>query len=135
MSWPAPALPPTAPTGTAIAGPITSSAGAALTSGSPTTLSGNAYAPFTGITVGLYPGAVLTTTVTDSTGAFSVSVTVPTGSYTIVAAGMRTIGTVRYRSLAVTVSDPTFATAFATGRSIATKLTTGAVRSRFTLAR
>jgi hypothetical protein len=67
---------PTLPTGVPpTSGPLTSSAGTTLSG--LTTVSGNGYAPFTGITVGIYPGpTVLGTAITDSTGAFSLQVSV-----------------------------------------------------------
>jgi len=100
---------PTLPTGVPpTSGPLTSSAGTTLSG--LTTVSGNGYAPFTGITVGIYPGpTVLGTAITDSTGAFSLQVSVAgqgVGAKTLVAAGMRSTGTVRYRNLAVTVTAP-----------------------------
>jgi hypothetical protein len=108
----APALPSAVPTGTAIYGPLTSSVTAALPLGSSTTISGATYAPFAAITVGAYPSSgsaplTLATAIADANGFFSVPVPVtgiPAGSYTIVAAGMRTATSVRYRSLAVSVT-------------------------------
>ncbi|XVV14347.1 fibronectin type III domain-containing protein [Actinoplanes sp. CA-131856] len=102
----APALPSTVPVS---AGLLTSSAVSPLRAGQVLTISGTGFAPHTGVTLGFYPNAVrLGTVVTDSTGAFSQSVTltgVSTGtSRTIVAAGMFTAGTVRYKTLTVTVN-------------------------------
>ncbi|XVU27132.1 fibronectin type III domain-containing protein [Actinoplanes sp. CA-054009] len=102
----APALPSTVPVS---AGLLTSSAASPLRAGQTLTISGTGFAPHTGVTLGFYPNAVrLGTVVTDSAGAFSQSVTlsgVSTGtSRTIVAAGMFTAGTVRYKTLTVTVN-------------------------------
>jgi len=107
----APALPGTS---TATAGSVASSAGITLHQNSITTITGTGFAPFTGVTVGIYPGPIQwATVVTDSTGAFSVPVTV-TGitvgaSRTIVAAGLppTSAGTaIRYRSLLVSIVAP-----------------------------
>jgi hypothetical protein len=114
LAWPAPTLPSPAPADAAIFGPASSSAGVTLQLGSQTTISGNTYAPFTGITVGLYQGGAVrttSTTMTDSTGAFSLPVTISgsgltAGSAMIVAAGMQSTGTVRYRALTVTLTSP-----------------------------
>ncbi|WP_164842374.1 fibronectin type III domain-containing protein [Actinoplanes solisilvae] len=107
LSFAAPTLPGTIPSGTAVLGALTSSAGATLPVGSTTTLSGDGFAPYAGITVGSYPGAgVLASVVADSKGAFSVPVTITgaTGARTLVAGGSTpTSTTARYRGLSVTV--------------------------------
>nr|WP_179855147.1 fibronectin type III domain-containing protein [Actinoplanes atraurantiacus] len=102
----APSLPSTVPVS---AGTLTSSAVSPLRVGQTLTISGTGFAPYTGVTLGYYPNAVrLGGVVTDANGAFSQSVTltgVSTGtSRTIVAAGMFTAGTVRYKTLTVTVN-------------------------------
>ncbi|MFF5082481.1 fibronectin type III domain-containing protein [Actinoplanes sp. NPDC000266] len=102
----APVLPSTVPVS---AGLLTSSAVSPLRVGQTLTINGTGFAPHTGVTLGFYPNAVrLGTVVTDVNGAFSQSVTlsgVSTGtSRTIVAAGMFTAGTVRYKTLTVTVN-------------------------------
>jgi hypothetical protein len=144
VAWPAPTLPSAAP---AAAGPVTSSpASPALDSTA--TLSGSGYAPFTGITVGLYQGTVLRTTwptITDGTGAFSVPVTmsgtgVTAGSATIVAGGMQSSGVVRYTSLAMTIAPPTvlsavFSALARTAGLSAGKLPAADFRRRSTLTR
>ncbi|MEU4557591.1 fibronectin type III domain-containing protein [Actinoplanes sp. NPDC023936] len=102
----APALPTTLPTpyGAAI-----SSAGTALRLQGTTTISGTGYAPHTGITVGIYPGAHrLATTTSDASGAFSVPVTitgVTTGTgRTILAGGQSSTSTSnKWRTVTVSV--------------------------------
>jgi len=112
--------------------------------GAQVTVSGTAYAPYTGITVGLYqPTTVRTTwqTMTDSTGAFSLVVTIPgsnsgvtAGSATIVASGLNTAGTVRYRSSTVTLTVPVFSALARMASPVLRELPVADVRSRFTLA-
>ncbi|MEU8238017.1 fibronectin type III domain-containing protein [Actinoplanes missouriensis] len=103
----APALPTTLPTPY---GSATSSAGTALRLQGTTTISGTGYAPHTGITVGIYPGANrLATTTTDASGAFSVPVTitgVTTGTgRTILAGGQSSTSTSnKWRTITVSVA-------------------------------
>ncbi|MEV6596369.1 fibronectin type III domain-containing protein, partial [Actinoplanes sp. NPDC051346] len=108
-AWAAPTLPNLAPSGTALLGPLTSSAGTALTLGGTTTLSGAGFAPYARLTIGYYPGpGVLGYVVADSTGAFSVQVTLNTGAgtRTLVVGGRQTPTSTssRYRNLTVTVA-------------------------------
>jgi hypothetical protein len=107
-NYAAPTLPAIAPSGANVYGSVTSSAGLTLAANATTTISGSTYAPYAGITVGIYPGPiVLGTAVSDSAGNFSLAVTLPnvtTGAHTIVAAGNRAAGSVRYRSSAVTIT-------------------------------
>jgi hypothetical protein len=107
-------LPAPAPTGTAIYGPLTISTTGSLPVGSSPTITGATFGSYAAVTVGVYPSSgsgpvVLTTAVTDSNGQFSAPVPITgiaPGSYTIIAAAARTASTVRYRSLAVTVTAP-----------------------------
>ena len=145
VASPAPTL-PTAPPTTIYGGVTLAPAGTTMAVGAQLTISGTAYAPFTGITVGLYQSSVVRATwntTTDSTGAFSLPVTIPgstsgvtAGSATIVAAGNSTAGSVRYRSTAVTLTAPTVS-ALALVRMQSpgfSKLPAADTRSRFTLA-
>ena len=107
----APALPAAQPTGTLIAGSLTSSVSGSLPLGSSPTITGTAFAAFSGITVGFYPAGgtaavVMATATTDANGQFSIPVPITgiaPGAYTIVAAGARSASSVRYKSLAVQV--------------------------------
>lgn len=107
ISFPAPVLPSTVPTGTDVTNTLTSSAGTTLRVGAVTTIAGTGYAPFSIVRVGGYPGPTpLVTTMADAAGSFSVPVTltgVAPGTVTIVAAGNRSTG-VRYRSVVLTVT-------------------------------
>jgi hypothetical protein len=90
-------------------GSLISSAGTALRVNGLTTLTGTGWAPFTGISVGIYPGPVsLGTAVTDSTGSFSLSVAIPSGTtvgtHVIVAGGLLTTNALRYKTLGTTIS-------------------------------
>jgi hypothetical protein len=74
-------------------GSVTSSTGSTFTPSSrTTTLTGTGFAANTPVTIGIYSTPqVLTTTLTDSTGAFSAQVTIPTGytgAHTLVATGL-----------------------------------------------
>ncbi|GAA0476824.1 fibronectin type III [Paractinoplanes deccanensis] len=102
----APTLPSTLPIS---AGTLTSSAASPLRLGQQVTISGTGYAPYTGVTVGIYPGpGRLGATVTNADGSFSLPVTIGNvtagTSRTITAGGMFTAGTVRYKTLSVTVN-------------------------------
>ncbi|MGX6601832.1 fibronectin type III domain-containing protein [Micromonosporaceae bacterium Da 78-11] len=104
------ALPPTplttAPTTTTA---LTSSVTSVKVGGS-LTVTGSGFAPFTGVALALYTGAVkLTTVATDANGGFTTSVTIPSGtiagSKTIIAGGLPPTGTtVRYQKATVTVT-------------------------------
>jgi hypothetical protein len=106
----APALPASAPTTT-----VTLSAASPATGkvGTNVTISGNGFAAYTEIALGLYSTSPLVkltpNAVTDATGAFSVVVTIPTGvttgAKTVMAAGLPTGSTtVRYAKTTFTVS-------------------------------
>jgi titin len=106
---PAPTAPATVPTKN---GDLTLPAGAKSTvaSGKTMTVSGSGYAPNSTVTLAIYSTPqVLTTVVTDGSGNFTATVTVPAGlaagNHTLVAAGVDSSGTVRYVNLAVTVSS------------------------------
>jgi hypothetical protein len=91
LAWPAPALPAPNPATTAIFGSLISSAGFTLPIGGSSTISGSTYAPYTGITVGLYQKSVVRaiwTTTTDGTGAFGIPVTIPDSGVTTGASAM-----------------------------------------------
>jgi len=78
--------------------------------GSTVIVNGTGFAPFTGVTIGLYTPLVnMKTVTTGSTGGFTVEVTIPagnTGSKTIVAGGQTsaTNTAVKYLTAAVTVA-------------------------------
>jgi hypothetical protein len=139
-----PAPPLTAPPTTIYGGVTLLPAGTTIAVGAQVTISGTAYAPFTGITVGLFQSAAVRTTwttTTDSAGAFSLPVTIPgstagvtAGSATIVAAGNSTAGAVRYRSTAVTLTVPTFSALAKMESPGFSKLPAADTRSRFMLA-
>ncbi|WP_433302262.1 fibronectin type III domain-containing protein [Actinoplanes sp. CA-030573] len=84
----------------------TSSSGRA---GSTVTVSGSGFAPYTGVALALYAGgARLGTAVTDASGTFTATVTIPAGTAagakTIIAAGLPPAGTLlRYAKAAFTV--------------------------------
>jgi hypothetical protein len=72
-------------------------------------LTGSGYLPFSTVTVAIYSEPqVLTSVVTDATGSFEVTVTVPdglaNGEHTLVASGVDPDGNVRYLALPVTVT-------------------------------
>ena len=104
ITAPAPLLPVTATAPTS-AGLLTSPSTSVKLNGT-ITITGTAFTPFTGVTVGIYPNGVpLATAVTDSTGKFTVTVKVTgvaTGSRTIVAGGLIS-GVVKYKTLTVSV--------------------------------
>jgi LPXTG-motif cell wall-anchored protein len=82
---------------------------ASVAAGKTMTVSGSGYAPFSTVTVLVYSEPhILTTVVTDGTGAFSVEVTVPAGlpagQHHVVAAGVDPSGELRYLTLPVTVT-------------------------------
>jgi hypothetical protein len=143
LAWPAPTLPTAQPATAAIFGPVTSSGGFTLPIGGSTTISGNTYAPYTGITVGLYQKSVVRatwTTTTDSTGAFSISVTIPssgvtTGASAMIAGGMLPTGAVRYRGSVVTVTAATVSAKSGRAGPVVRSLPAADVRSRATVAR
>jgi len=143
LAWPAPALPAADPTGTATLLPVTSSAGASLPLNGQTTISGNQYAAFTGIIVGLYQGGTVRKTwtgMTDATGTFTIPVTMSgtgltTGAATILAGGMQPTGTVRYKSLAMTVTAGTVAALARIGSQVVRTLPAAEARSRRSLVR
>lgn len=103
----APAPPSTLPTTTLV---LTTSATSAKAGGT-VTVSGNGYAPYTQVVVGLYPGAgKLGTAVTNANGEFSVAVTIPAnttlGAKTLLVGGQPPTGTaLRYLKAAFTVSS------------------------------
>jgi titin len=105
---PAPAVPATVPVKN---GDLTQPAGASSTvaAGKTLTLSGSGYAPNSTVTLAIYSTPqVLTTVVTDASGNFTATVTVPAGleagTHTLVASGVDSSGNVRYVNLEVTVS-------------------------------
>jgi hypothetical protein len=82
---------------------------ASVAAGKTITVSGDGYMPNSTITVLLYSTPqILTTTVTDGNGAFTVTVTVPAGlavgQHTLVAAGLDPNGEMRYVTLPITVT-------------------------------
>ena len=108
MALTAAAVPvPTTSAAPTSAGTLTSSATSVSLNGT-LTITGTGYAPFTGISVGIYPNGVpLATAVTDSTGKFVATVKVSgvtAGSRTIAAGGLFTTGGVKYKTVTVTVS-------------------------------
>jgi LPXTG-motif cell wall-anchored protein len=120
---PNPAAPATVPTKN---GDLTLPAGAKSTvaPGKTVTVSGTGYAPFSTITLAIYSTPqVLTTVVTDASGNFTATVTVPAGleagNHTLVASGVDSSGTVRYVNLAVTVSSTGKASLAYTGADVA----------------
>ena len=111
---PNPQAPATVPTKN---GDLTLPAGATSTvaPGKTMTVSGSGYAPNSTITLAIYSTPqVLTTVVTDASGNFTATVTVPAGlaagSHTLVASGVDSSGNVRYVNLPVTVSSAGIAT-------------------------
>ena len=83
-----------------------------VTAGKQVTLSGSGYLPNSTITLIAYSSPqVLTSVVTDATGSFTVTVTVPdgleSGHHTLVASGVDPTGAVRYVTLPVTVTGGT----------------------------
>jgi titin len=105
---PAPTVPATVPTKN---GDLTLPAGATSTvaAGKTMTISGSGYAPNSTVALAIYSTPqVLTTVVTDASGNFTATVTVPAGlaagSHTLVASGVDSSGNVRFVNLAVTVS-------------------------------
>jgi hypothetical protein len=120
---PNPAVPATVPTKN---GDLTLPAGAKSTvaPGKTITVSGSGYAPNTTITLAIYSTPqVLTTTVTDASGNFTATVTVPAGlaagNHTLVASGVDSSGNPRYVNLAVTVSSSGKAMLAYTGADVA----------------
>jgi hypothetical protein len=106
---PDPAAPATVPTKN---GDLTLPAGVKSTvaPGKTITVSGSGYAPNTTVTLAIYSAPqVLTTVVTDASGNFTATVTVPAGleagNHTLVASGVDSAGNLRYVNLAVTVSS------------------------------
>jgi hypothetical protein len=84
-------------------------ASSSVAPGATVTVSGSGYQPGSKVTVFVYSEPqLLTTTVADGSGNFTVTVTVPAGlapgSHTLVAAGIDTLGNPRYFNLAVTVT-------------------------------
>jgi LPXTG-motif cell wall-anchored protein len=111
---PNPAAPATVPTKN---GDLSLPAGVTTTvaPGKTMTVSGSGYAPNSTITVAIYSTPqVLTTVVTDASGNFTATVTVPAGleagNHTLVASGVDSSGNVRYVNLPVTVSSSGTAT-------------------------
>jgi len=105
-------------------GPLTPAAGSSdkVVAGKTMTVTGSGYMPGSTVTVLIYSAPqVLTTTVADSAGNFSVTVTVPAGlapgAHTLVASGYDTNGDQRFTTLAVTVSAA--GTATVTGAKLA----------------
>lgn len=128
---PAPQAPATVPTKN---GDLTLPAGAKaqVAPGKTMTISGSGYAPNSTITLAIYSTPqVLTTVVTDASGNFTATVTVPegleAGTHTLVASGIDSSGNVRYVNLAVTVSAGGAAALAYTGADIALPLTGGLV--------
>ena len=106
-------------------GDLTLPAGAKSTvaPGKTMTISGSGYAPNSTITLAIYSTPqVLTTVVTDASGNFTATVTVPAGlaagNHTLVASGVDSSGNVRYVNLAVTVSSGGKATLAYTGADV-----------------
>lgn len=130
---PAPTVPTTVPTSTerlALPAGQTSS----VTAGKQVTLSGHGYLPNSTVTLIAYSTPqVLTTVVTDATGSFTATVTVPagleSGHHTLVASGVDPSGAVRYVTLPVTVSGGTTGSGGLayTGADIALPLTAGLI--------
>jgi LPXTG-motif cell wall-anchored protein len=92
-------------------GDLTLPAGTSSTveAGKTVTVKGSGYMPGSAVTVAIYSTPqVLTTTVADINGEFTVTVTVPAGlaagSHTLVAAGVDSSGAARYVNLVVTVT-------------------------------
>lgn len=105
-------------------GPLTPAAGSSdkVVAGKTMTVTGSGYMPGSTVTVLIYSAPqVLTTTVADSAGNFSVTVTVPAGlapgAHTLVASGIDGSGVQRFTTLAVTVSAT--GTATVTGAKLA----------------
>lgn len=97
--------------------PATGTATSGVQPGSTMTLSGSGYAPGSTVTVLIYSSPqVLTTVVADSSGKFTVTVTVPAGleagNHTLVASGLDPSGVVRYVTLPVTVAGSLAYTGF-----------------------
>ena len=120
---PAPTVPAAVP---AKNGDLSLPAGATSTvaPGKTITVSGSGYAPNSTVSVAIYSTPqVLTTVVTDASGNFTATVTVPaglaTGSHTLVASGVDSAGNVRYVNLPVTVSSSGKATLAYTGADVA----------------
>ncbi|MCW2705827.1 MAG: exported protein of unknown function [Blastococcus sp.] len=119
---PAPTVPATVPTKN---GDLTLPAGekSTVAAGKTMTISGSGYAPNSTVTLAIYSTPqVLTTVVTDASGNFTATVTVPAGlaagSHTLVASGVDNSGNVRYVNLAVTVSAAGTATLAYTGADV-----------------
>ena len=119
---PDPAVPAAVPTKN---GDLTLPAGAKSTvaPGKTMTVSGSGYAPNSTVTLAIYSTPqVLTTVVTDASGNFTATVTVPAGlaagNHTLVASGVDSSGNVRYVNLAVTVSGSGAATLAYTGADV-----------------
>ena len=109
---------------------------AAVAAGKTITVSGSGYAPSSTVSVAIYSTPqVLTTVVTDASGNFTATVTVPAGlaagKHTLVASGVDSSGNVRYVNLPVTVSASGTASAKPmlayTGADVALPLTVGLV--------
>lgn len=123
---PSAATTPTVPSAVpAKSGDLTRPAGrtGSVGAGNKVTLSGTGYLPNSTIAVAIYSEPqVLTTVVTDSSGSFTVEVTVPdglaAGEHTLVASGVDAAGNVRYLNLAVTVSASGAATLAYTGADV-----------------
>jgi LPXTG-motif cell wall-anchored protein len=124
---PAPTVPATVP---ASNGDLVRPAGetGSVVAGKEITLTGSGYLPNSTVTVAIYSDPqVLTQVVTDGTGAFTVTVTVPAGltdgDHTLVASGVDASGAVRYMTLPITVTG---GLATATGPATAGLADTGA---------
>jgi hypothetical protein len=120
---PNPDAPATVPTKN---GDLTLPAGATSTvaPGKTITVNGTGYAPNTTVTLAIYSTPqVLTTVVTDASGNFTATVTVPAGleagNHTLVASGVDPSGNVRYVNLAVTVASTGKAQLAYTGADVA----------------
>ncbi|WP_457025656.1 hypothetical protein [Geodermatophilus sp. SYSU D01119] len=102
----APAVPATVPTAS---GPLGAPAGPSVTAGRAVTLTGSGYLPDSTVTLVVYSTpTVLGTVVTDGNGAFSTTVTLPSGlasgAHTLVASGVDPAGNPRALALPVTVA-------------------------------
>jgi titin len=112
-----------------LAVPSGAGASGSVVKGQKVTLHGTGYAPNSLVSVLIYSTPqVLTTVMTDSSGSFTVQVTVPAGlpdgQHTLVAAGADPSGNVRYLTLPVTVTAGSAELAY-TGASVLTPALAG----------
>ena len=103
---------PAAPPASADKLTLPTGAKAAVSPGATMTLTGSGYLPNSTVSVIIYSSPqVLTSVITDATGSFTVTITVPkgleSGQHTLVASGVDPSGAVRYVTLPVTVSGGT----------------------------